>query len=86
MPKMNVRPLTIVLVVVNLVCLIVAAIYLAKTAGQLPAFFPGHDAFVRGHDTDSAHRQITLAFIAFALGTTALVGATFTTYPEAAAR
>jgi hypothetical protein len=79
----EVRPLTIVLVVVDVIFLVVGAIYLVRTSAHLPAFFPGHDAFAR-QDADSTHRHIALALAAFVAGTAALVAVPFTTNPEAA--
>ena len=85
MAAMRVRPLTIVLVVLDAIFLVVGAVYLVRTAAQLPTFFPGHDAFV-GHDADSAHRYITVAIAAFTVGTAALVAALFTTDRETTVR
>jgi len=47
-------------------------LYLAKTAGQLPAFLPGHQA-------GSAHHHTKHALAAFALAIVSWAGAWFTT-------
>jgi hypothetical protein len=47
-------------------------LYLAKTAGQLPAFLPGHQA-------GSAHHHTKHALAAFALAILSWAGAWFTT-------
>jgi hypothetical protein len=80
MPKLNIRPLTIALVVLDLLLLVVGAIYLVKTATKLPTYFPGHDALV-AHDRDATGHHIALALGAFLLGTTALIAAWFTVNP-----
>jgi hypothetical protein len=47
-------------------------LYLAKTAGQLPAFLPGHQA-------GSSHHHTKHALAAFALAIVSWAGAWFTT-------
>ncbi len=47
-------------------------LYLARTAGQLPAFLPGHQA-------GSGHHHTKHALAAFALATLSWAGAWFTT-------
>jgi hypothetical protein len=64
--------LTAGLVVLGLIFVAVGALYLAKTAGQLPAFLPGHQA-------GSAHHHTKHALVAFGLAILSWVGAWFTT-------
>jgi NADH:ubiquinone oxidoreductase subunit 6 (subunit J) len=60
------------LIVLGLLFAVVGAVYLAKTAGQLPSFFPGHQA-------GSAHHHTKHALVAFALAIVSWAGAWFST-------
>jgi hypothetical protein len=63
---------TAVLIVLGVLFAAAGAVYLAKTAGQLPSFFPGHQA-------GSAHHHTKHALAAFALAIVCWAGAWFTT-------
>jgi hypothetical protein len=75
MQKIQIRPLTIGLVV--LACAFVAAgiVYFTTAANSLPSFFPGHDATLT-----AKHTKHGLAM--FALAVASLAGAWFTTTPD----
>ena len=73
--RFEIKPLTIVLVVVAAVCVGVGIVYLATPAGQLPAFVPGHTA-------GSSHHHTTHALVMFGLAVLSLIGAWFTTNPS----
>ncbi len=75
MPKVRIRPLTIVLVLVAVALVAGAVIYFSKPAGDLPAFFPGHVAHSTKHHDKHGIALLTLAVLA-------LGGAWFTTAPE----
>lgn len=60
------------LIVLGLLFAVVGVVYLAKTAAQLPSFFPGHQA-------GSAHHHTKHALVAFALAIVSWAGAWFTT-------
>jgi hypothetical protein len=64
--------LTAGLIALGVIFAALGALYLAKTAGQLPAFLPGHQA-------GSGHRHTKHALVAFALALLSWVGAWFTT-------
>lgn len=68
------RPLTALLVVVAAACVVVAVVYLTTAAGNLPGFFPGHQAH-------SAHKHTKHALAFFGLALVSLIGAWFTTAP-----
>ncbi len=61
---------TIGLIVLGLLFAAIGVVYLVKTAGQLPAFFPGHQA-------GSAHHHTKHAIAMFALAAVSWVGAWF---------
>jgi NADH:ubiquinone oxidoreductase subunit 6 (subunit J) len=63
---------TVGLVVLGLLFAVVGVVYLAKTAAQLPSFFPGHQA-------GSAHHHSKHALVAFALAIVSWAGAWFST-------
>ena len=63
---------TAALIVVGVVFGVIGAVYLAKTAAQLPGFFPGHQP-------GSAHHHTKHALVAFALALISWAGAWFTT-------
>lgn len=60
------------LIVLGLLFAAVGVVYLAKTAAQLPSFFPGHQA-------GSAHHHSKHALVAFALAIVSWAGAWFST-------
>jgi len=60
------------LIVLGLLFAAVGVVYLAKTAAQLPSFFPGHQA-------GSAHHHAKHALVAFALAIVSWAGAWFST-------
>ena len=60
------------LIVLGLLFAVVGVVYLAKTAAQLPSFFPGHQA-------GSAHHHSKHALVAFALAIVSWAGAWFST-------
>ena len=60
------------LIVLGLLFAVVGVVYLAKTAAQLPSFFPGHQA-------GSAHHHTKHALVAFALAIVSWAGAWFST-------
>jgi hypothetical protein len=73
-PKITVRPLTILCIVVAVVFAAVGVYYVVTPAHSLPAFVPGHEAHVTRH-----HVKHGLAM--FGLAAIALIGAWFTTAP-----
>jgi hypothetical protein len=60
------------LIALGLIFAALGALYLVKTAGQLPAFLPGHQ-------TGSGHHHTKHALAAFALAAVSWAGAWFTT-------
>ena len=60
------------LIVLGVIFAVAGAVYLAKTATQLPGFFPGHQA-------GSAHHHTKHALAAFALALVCWAGAWFST-------
>jgi hypothetical protein len=60
------------LIVLGVLFAVVGVVYLAKTAAQLPSFFPGHQA-------GSAHHHSKHALVAFALAIVSWAGAWFST-------
>ena len=60
------------LIVLGLLFAVVGVVYLARTATQLPSFFPGHQA-------GSAHHHAKHALVAFALAIVSWAGAWFST-------
>ena len=60
------------LIVLGLLFAVVGVVYLARTAAQLPSFFPGHQA-------GSAHHHTKHALVAFALAIVSWAGAWFST-------
>ena len=67
------------LIVLGVLFAAVGAVYMAKTAAQLPAFFPGHQA-------GSPHHHAKHALAAFALAIVSWAGAWFATGRRARAR
>ena len=68
-------PMTAIALAMVVICLIIAVVYFTTSAGNLPAFFPGHQAH-------SAHKHMKhgLAFIGLAVA--GLFAAWFTTAPS----
>ncbi|MCU1454286.1 MAG: hypothetical protein JWN46_2432 [Acidimicrobiales bacterium] len=77
--KINVKPLTGLLVVVALLFVVAGVIYMTKTAANLPAFFPGH---VKAGGSGAAHKHTKHGLAMFGLAAVSLVGAWFSTAPE----
>jgi hypothetical protein len=69
------RPLAAAAVLAGIVLLIVAVVYFADSAANLPSFFPGHEA-------GSAHHHVKHGIAALALGLAALAFAWFQTGPK----
>jgi hypothetical protein len=63
---------TVALIVLGVLFAVVGAIYLARTAAQLPSFFPGHQA-------GGAHTHTKHALAAFAVAVICWIGAWLTT-------
>jgi H+/Cl- antiporter ClcA len=75
MPKITIRPLTVLLVAATIALVVVGVIYISDTAAHLPGFFPGHATHSTKHHYK--HRLAALTLAVFAL-----VAAWFTTAPE----
>lgn len=75
MPKVRIRPLTILLVLGALVLIAIGVVYVTKTAADLPAFFPGHTARDATHHYKHGAAAFTLALVAIG-------AAWFTTAPD----
>jgi len=75
MPKVRIRPLTVLLVVGALALILIGVVYVTKTAANLPAFFPGHAAHSAKHHYKHAAAAFTLALLV-------LGAAWFTTAPD----
>ena len=68
-PARNASPFaTVLLIALGVVLAVVGVVYLVQTAGQLPSFFPGHQA-------GSAHHHVKHAVLAFGLALLAFIGA-----------
>ena len=63
---------TAALIILGVIFAALGVLYLAKSAGQLPAFLPGHQA-------GSGHHHTKHALAAFALALVSWAGAWFTT-------
>ena len=63
------------LVALGLVFVAIAVIYVAKTASDLPSFFPGHQGGSTKHHTKHAVAMIGLALLSW-------IGAWFSTAPS----
>jgi hypothetical protein len=63
---------TAALIIVGIVFAVLGVIYFTRTAGQLPAFLPGHQA-------GSVHHHLKHGLVAFALALLAWIAAWFTT-------
>jgi hypothetical protein len=73
----QIKPLTVGLVVLGVILVIVALIYFTQSASDLPAFFPGHAANVAKHHTKHGIAMLGLAVLAF-------IGAWFSSAPDRA--
>jgi hypothetical protein len=76
--RVQIRPLTIVLVLLAIAFAVAAAIYFTTDAKSLPSFFPGHDTSLA-----SKHIKHGLAMVSLAI--VSLIAAWFTTKPANAA-
>lgn len=61
------RSLIVPLVLAGLVLLVVAALYIAQTAADLPSFFPGQEAGSTHHHVKHGIAALVLALGAFVL-------------------
>jgi hypothetical protein len=75
MSNIQIRPLTIVLIVLAGLFVLAGIMYFSRTAADLPSFVPGHTA-------GSSHHHIKHGIAMFGLAVLALIGAWFTTAPE----
>ena len=75
MSRIQIKPLTIALVVLAALFVVAGIVYFTTDAKSLPAFFPGHDAHLA-----SKHTKHGLAM--FSLAVVSLIGAWFTTAPS----
>jgi hypothetical protein len=73
--NVRIRPLTIVLLVIAALLVVVSVLYFARTAADLPSFFPGHAAHSSKH-----HLKHGLA--ALGLAVVVVIAAWFTTAPK----
>jgi hypothetical protein len=76
--RVQVRPLTIVLVLLALAFAAAGVVYFTTEAKSLPSFFPGHDASLATKHIKHGLAMVTLAIVS-------LIGAWFTTKPPDAA-
>lgn len=73
-PRIQMRPLTWLLIAVAVVLVVIAIVYLVTPANQLPSVFPGHTAHATRHHTKHGLAALGVAVVA-------LIGAWFTTAP-----
>ena len=78
MTRIQVKPLTIALVVLAALFVAAGVVYFTTDAKSLPSFFPGHDAHLATKHIKHGLAMITLAILS-------LIGAWFTTAPDKAA-
>jgi amino acid permease len=76
-PRIQMRPLTWLLIAVALVFVLLAIVYFVTPANQLPSVFPGHTAHATRHHTKHGLAALGVAVVA-------LIGAWFTTAPARA--
>ena len=57
---------TVALIVLGVLFAVAGAVYLARTAAQLPTFFPGHQAGYAHHHTKHALAAFVLAVVCWA--------------------
>jgi len=74
MSKIKIRPVTIGLLILAAILVIVGIVYITRSAADLPAFFPGHDAH-------STHHHVKHGLAALSLAVAALVVAWVSTSP-----
>ena len=75
MSRIQIRPLTIALIVLAALFVVAGFVYFPTAAKSLPAFFPGHDAHLASKHTKHGIAMIGLAVLS-------LIGAWFTTTPN----
>ena len=73
-PRIQMRPLTWLLIAAAIVFVVLAAVYFLTPANQLPSVFPGHSATLTKHHTKHGLAALGVAIVA-------LIGAWFTTAP-----
>jgi len=73
-PRIQMRPLTWLLIAVAVVFVVLAIVYFVTPANQLPSVFPGHTAHASRHHTKHGLAALGVAVLA-------LIGAWFTTAP-----
>jgi hypothetical protein len=74
-PRVQIRPLTIVLVVVAALLVAIGVAYFTTSAADLPALMPGHQA-------NSTHHHVKHGIAMIGLAVVALIAAWFTTAPK----
>jgi amino acid permease len=74
MKNIKIRPLTVLLLILAAVLVVVGVVYMTSTAGNLPAFFPGHAAH-------SVHHHTKHGLAAFGVAVLVVLGAWLTTAP-----
>jgi hypothetical protein len=72
--NLRIRPITVALVVVGVVCVVLAIVYFVTSAAKLPSFFPGHQAGVSRHHVKHGLALIGVAVVVW-------IAAWFTTAP-----
>jgi hypothetical protein len=77
MSRIQIKPLTIALVVIAALFVVAGIVYFTTDAKSLPAFFPGHD-------THLAAKHTKHGIAMFGLAVLSLIGAWFTTSPGTA--
>jgi hypothetical protein len=75
MSRLTFKPITALLLVGVVACIVIAVIYLTHTAMHLPSFMPGHNA-----KSKVTHVKRGIAFIG--LGVVLLIGAWFVSAPK----
>jgi hypothetical protein len=76
--RIQIKPLTIALVVLAALFMVAAVVYFTTAAKSLPAFFPGHNTKLAAKHTKHGIAMIGLAVVT-------LIGAWFTTAPSKSA-
>jgi H+/Cl- antiporter ClcA len=71
--SVRIRPWTIVLIIVGVLCIVAGIVYAAQTAHAIPSFFPGHES------KPTSHHHYTHAAGMFTLGVIAFIAAWMTT-------
>jgi hypothetical protein len=75
MTKIKIRPATVLLLALAAILVVVGVVYMTSTAGNLPAFFPGHAAH-------SMHHHTKHGLAAFGVAVVVLIAAWLTTPPD----